>query len=263
MSILWPADSHQPDRPICLTATIVTLVAALGLALYGPIFQPAHYHELADSVTWLGVANAANVLSNIGFAAVGLWGLWRLAPAPDDPAIASGWPDHMLFLIGLVHVAFGSSFYHLAPDDHRILWDRLPIALASAGLLAGTRTEIRGGDGVLWAGALALAAIASVVWSAGFVSGGDLRPYLLLQILALVLLPLWQAIHRSPRRDRLAVGAAIALYVLARLAEVYDHQVFVLLGSVPGLSGHTLKHLLATAAAGALTWRLVARVRRV
>lgn len=258
---LWPCDSHIQERPFSIGPTILTFTAIIGLLLWGPILQPAHYHELADGVTWLGLPNAANVLSNIGFALVGLWGLWRLALAPHDPAITAGWPGHILFLSGLVLVAAGSSFYHLAPDDHRILWDRLPIALASAGLLAGTRTETRGGDGVLWAAALGVAAIASVVWSAGPISGGDLRPYLLLQGLALILLPLWQAIHGSPRRDRLAVAAAIGFYGLARLAEVYDHQLFVLFGSIPGLSGHTLKHVFATAAVGALTWRLDARVR--
>jgi hypothetical protein len=241
----------------------VTCAAVIGLALCGPILQPAHYHEFADGAAWSGVSNAANVLSNIGFAVVGLWGLWRIAPARHDPAIAHGWPGHMLFLVGLVLVAFGSGFYHLAPDDGRLLWDRLPIALASAGLLAGTRAETRSdGQGALWAGGLAVVAVASVVWSAEQISGGDLRPYLLLQGLALVLMPLWQALYGSLRRDRVAVAVAIALYVLARLAEVYDHELFVQLGGLSGLSGHTLKHLLATAAAGVLTWRLIARLRR-
>ncbi|MDM5181921.1 hypothetical protein PO883_32625 [Massilia sp. DJPM01] len=35
-------------------------------------------------------------------------------------------------LIGLT--AFGSSWYHLAPDDTRLVWDRLPIALACVSL---------------------------------------------------------------------------------------------------------------------------------
>ncbi|MBA1914722.1 hypothetical protein HLX87_26595, partial [Escherichia coli] len=72
---------------------------------------------------------------------------------------------------------------------------------------------------------------------------GDLRPYLVLQVLPLILIPLWQAIHRAPRIERIAFAAAMGLYVLAKIAEVFDHPIADALGFV---SGHTLKHLIAT-----------------
>jgi hypothetical protein len=78
---------------------------------------------------------------------------------------------------------------------------------------------------------------------------GDLRSYLLLQTLPLVLVPLWQAIYRVPHRDRVWFGVAVLLYLLAKLAEVWDHELLATLGWI---SGHTLKHLLAAAAAGVL-----------
>ena len=53
----------------------------------------------------------------------------------------------------------------------------------------------------------------------------DLRPYLLLQGLALILIPLWQAIHRAPRTDRIAFATAMVLYILAKVAEVLDHEI--------------------------------------
>ena len=90
---------------------------------------------------------------------------------------------------------------------------------------------------------------------------GDLRPYLLLQILPILLIPLWQAIHRTPAVERLWFGAALLLYVLAKLAEVNDHALLAATDSA--LSGHTLKHLLATAAAAALVYRLLQAVRSV
>ena len=56
-----------------------------------------------------------------------------------------------------------------------------------------------------------LYAVASVAWWAITDSFGadDLRPYLLLQALALLLIPLWQAIHRRPRPDRIAFGIVV------------------------------------------------------
>lgn len=32
------------------------------------------------------------------------------------------------FFVGVVAVAFGSGYYHLKPDDDRLVWDRLPVS---------------------------------------------------------------------------------------------------------------------------------------
>jgi hypothetical protein len=106
---------------------------------------------------------------------------------------------------------------------------------------------------------LSLFAVASVAWwtITDRFGHGDLRPYLLLQGLPLVLVPLWQWTGQAPRRDKLAFGAALVLYCLAKAAELYDHFVLDALGLA---SGHTLKHLLATAAAALIVGCLVRRV---
>lgn len=33
------------------------------------------------------------------------------------------------FYVGVAAVAVGSSYYHLKPDDARLVWDRLPVSL--------------------------------------------------------------------------------------------------------------------------------------
>ena len=47
-------------------------------------------------------------------------------------------------------------------------------------------------------------------------------------------------------------------YVLAKLTEMADYQIYDALGL---LSGHALKHLLAALGAGVVTWRLAQRVK--
>jgi hypothetical protein len=131
--------------------------------------------------------------------------------------------------------------------------------LACAGLLAGVRAEcLSKPDARLDTWLLGMFAMLSVAWWYATLQqgAGDLRPYLLLQCLPLVLIPLWQAIHGAPRRDRVAFGCALALYVAAKFAELADHPLLAALGVV---SGHTLKHLLATAAAAVIVARLVER----
>jgi predicted membrane channel-forming protein YqfA (hemolysin III family) len=240
---------------------VLTVLAVIALLLYGPIAQLAHYHEFADQRSALGLPNLADVLSNAGFALIGLFGLLRLWPMRRQPAISAGWAGYCLFLVSLFLTAIGSSFYHLAPDNARLLWDRLPIALACAGLLVGVRAETQTASGqYCYALLLVIAAVGSVVWwyFTELQGAGDLRPYLLLQGLPLVLIPLWHAIHRAPAADRRSFGMAIFLYVLAKAAELHDHELLETLGWI---SGHTLKHLLATAAAAVLVNRLVQRVQ--
>lgn len=241
--------------------TAITLLAILLMLLHGPIRQPADYHHFAAQSAWLGIPHVADVLSNIGFALVGICGWVVLARRRAHPALAAGWAGYRLFLVGLALTAAGSAYYHWLPDNGPLVWDRLPIALACAGLLAAVRAETRGhgaSDPRDTAAVLALGAVVSVAWwvfteRAG---AGDLRPYLLLQGLPLVLIPLWQAIHGAPRADRIYFGAALLLYVAAKFAELNDHQI---LAAWSWISGHTLKHVLATAAAALLVHRLAER----
>ncbi|RJG05590.1 alkaline phytoceramidase [Noviherbaspirillum cavernae] len=233
------------------------------MLLHGSISQPQDYHHFADQRIAFGIARAADVLSNAAFALVGVWGWLALSPARRHCQLRSGWAGYRLFLIALILTAAGSAFYHLEPDNSRLIWDRLPIALACAGLLAAVRAETKpGADDASGIILLSLAAVLSVAWwhFSGSDGSGDLRPYLLLQGLPLLLIPLWQAIHPAPREDRLAFGIAIALYVAAKAAELHDRELMLFFG---GISGHTIKHLLAAAAAATIVRCLIRRVKPV
>ena len=123
-------------------------------------------------------------------------------------------------------------------------------------MIVGVRADTQPGvKANIEAIALSLYAVASVAWWVYTDSLGadDLRPYLLLQGLPLILIPLWQAIYRAPRTDRLAFAAAMGLEVVANVAELNDPAIANALGFV---SGHTLKHLIATLATAAVVWGL-------
>jgi hypothetical protein len=235
--------------------------------MHGPVQQPAQYHAFADQSSAFGMLHASDVLSNLPFLLVALWGLYRLLPLRAHPAMRESWPAYLLFLCALALTASGSCYYHLAPDNARLLWDRLPIAMACAGLLAAVRAEhVPNANGCRDALLLCVLAMASVLWwyvtdlrtdlQTDLHAAGDLRPYLLFQALPLVLIPLWQIIYKADRKDRRAFGMAMVLYILAKGAELYDHE---LLGILNVASGHTIKHVLAGTAAAVIVSRLIAR----
>src|ERR671935_2423945 len=51
-----------------------TAAAAVATALFPRIAQPQSYHDFADARGFLGIPNAANVLSNLSFLLVGAHG---------------------------------------------------------------------------------------------------------------------------------------------------------------------------------------------
>ena len=248
-------------RLIARSPTLLILLLAFALLVYGPIAQWPDYHAFADERFFMAIPRAADVLSNLGFALVGSVGLLFLTLGARHWSLGDAWPGYALFLVALILTALGSGFYHLAPDNARLVWDRIPIALACAGLLAGVRADTHAdGHAVAVTVALGVAAVASVLWwSVTETHGqGDLRPYFLLQTAPALLVPLWQALARAPRNDRLAFGSAIVLYFIARAAELNDRAIFETFGWI---SGHTIKHLVASGAAAVIVARLVARTR--
>jgi hypothetical protein len=220
-------------------AHFVAAFLIMALVLAGPIVQPEHYHAFADQRAWLGIPNAADVLSNLAFllaAAIAAERLWR---APLNAPLRL---EYAVFAGALALTAAGSAWYHLAPDNARLVWDRVPIALACAALLAAAIKQAHPRLGAALPCLLAFGLGSVYLWTVT----GDLRPYLLIQLAPLVLIPILQWQADAPIGERKAFGLAILLYVLAKLCEVGDTAGLELLGV---LSGHTLKHLLAAAAA--------------
>jgi hypothetical protein len=218
----------------------VLLVLLGGFMAGGAITQSQAYHAFADGRWLLGVPNLLNVASNLPFLIIGVLGV-ALCAGPRRPPRASAW---VTLFIGTGLVCFGSAYYHWAPSDASLVWDRLPMTLAFMGLFVALVSEHLGAalDRVLLAPALAVG-VFSVLW---WQWTGDLRIYLWVQFAPLVCIPLLLLMFAGRYTHRRYVLYGLGLYVLAKLAELWDRDIFLLSGHV--VSGHTLKHLLAAAA---------------
>jgi len=232
-------------------------VVAIAALLFPRTPQPLAYHQFADRRSWLGIPNFGDVASNILFLAAGLWGLVSLFRKSSRQRFIDArerWPYVFVFL-GLLLTACGSAYYHLAPDNARLVWDRLPMTVVFMPLVAAMLMERVNVKLGLWLLPVLIAVgIASVLqWHFSEQQGaGDLRLYAAVQLYALLALLAALVLPSGyTRGSHLLVVAG--LYVLAKVCETADRPIFSW-GHL--VSGHTLKHL-AAGAAGLCILRMV------
>jgi hypothetical protein len=246
--------AQLPERPWLrlqsLALALLTLAAAFVTFLLPPIAQDPEYHFFADTRPFFGIPNCFDVISNLPFAAVGVAGLIfvidRDRSRPSFVCRRESWFYILLFL-AVVLTSAGSSYYHLAPSNQRLVWDRLPMTMGFMSIFAaviGERISLRWGIRLL--GPLILIGAASVFyWSWGEASGsGDLRFYGLVQYYPLLAIPLIIWMSPACYTRTATLGGALALYGIAKLLEILDSEIFSA-GEI--VSGHTLKHLAAAA----------------
>jgi hypothetical protein len=224
---------------------VVTLVAFAVIWAFLPFIpQPGEYFPFADQRPWLGVPNAADVLSNLAFVAVGLVGLYRSwdVTRPLEPIVRLSLKA--LFL-GFFLTGFGSAYFHWSPSDETLVGDRLPMTIAFAGVfgaMLAERVSTRSGAAVLLL-MLVVGPASVFYWKAT----GDIAMYAVVQFGGMVAILLLLLLTKKGH-DPFPWWALIAWYGVAKVLEAGDmliwnatHELF---------AGHMLKHL--TAAMGGL-----------
>ncbi|KAB1207041.1 hypothetical protein CJ030_MR7G011362 [Morella rubra] len=197
-----------------------------------------------------GIPNTLNVVSNFPFFVIGVIGLvlcyrgnyFRLSLQGE----LWGWT---FFYIGVAAVAFGSSYYHLKPNDARLVWDRLPMTVAFTSIIAIFIIErIDEKKGTISIIPLLMAGIISILyWRQGrylfLWFFDDLRPYAVVQFVPCIAIPV-MAILLPPMYTHSTYWLwAAGFYLLAKVEEAADKVIYRWTYHI--VSGHTLKHLCA------------------
>ncbi|MDE2366014.1 MAG: ceramidase domain-containing protein [Betaproteobacteria bacterium] len=219
-------------------------------AIVPPIPQPQEYHQFADERSYLGIPNFFNVVSNLAFLFVGMAGLISLLSARVSPGYDTfiepheRWPYLILFL-SVAATGIGSAYYHLAPNNGRLMWDRLPIAIAIMALLSAALAERVGPRvGLRLLPVLVAVGASSVMywyWSEQW-GAGNLNFYIVVQFYSILLIVLLAIFFPSRYTRGADIYTVFAWYGAAKLAEIADREIYDL-GHL--MSGHTAKHVLA------------------
>lgn len=237
---------------------IAVTVAAILVALLAPAMpQPLAYHEFADQRTLWSVPHALNVLSNLPFLAGGIAGLLLLVRGGNFIDRRER-RSYVVFFLGASLTCCGSAWYHLDPDNQRLVWDRLPMTLGFAGLVSAAvaeRVDRELGLKILWP-LLAIGAGTVFWWQFTELRGvGNVMPYGAFQGWSvLVILVLITAFRAGPYTHGSLLAWAAGWYALAKIFEAADRWIFE--SSAGWVSGHSIKHLLAAGAVFAVLRQL-------
>jgi Ceramidase len=226
---------------LLLWMTVITTIAIF--IFMKPIPQDVTYHHFANDNTFFGIANFWNVLSNIGFVILGLLGVYFIRKNNiNNPII---WT----LFVGVVLTGLGSAYYHYAPNNATLVWDRLPMTIVFTSFFA------------LIYGWCFCTKMGFKIWLASLVAGiysvfywqytehefrGDLRLYAIVQFLPILLIAIIVATNFKKHTFLLKPISMIVLwYVIAKLLEHFDVYLFE---TTNFLSGHPIKHLAAAVA---------------
>jgi hypothetical protein len=231
---------------------VLTVVCIIVVLLLKPMPQDTAYHQFADQRTIAGIPYFANVLSNLPFLIVGFYGLSIIKKSQAPLSIKK---MYAVLFAGIFLTGLGSAYYHLAPSNARLVFDRIPMTIVFMAFLSATIAawiDIKTGAFLLIP--LLLLGIASVLWwyHTELNNAGDLRFYGFIQFYPILLAPFIFILFASPEKSRglrLLIWV-IAWYGVAKIFETWDIPVYKHSGFI---SGHSLKHIAAAAA----TWYIV------
>lgn len=222
------------------------LAILLGVSFFvfiPPIQQDVSYHQFIGDANHTHVYGNGNVWSNVGFLLVGVWGMIVYMNHLSTKNIFLLWVS-----LGLILTALGSAYYHIQPNNETLFWDRLPMAIVFSGFFAAAWQYYYPSKGLRSVGCLFVAVGSVVYWKVSLLLGfEDLRPYVMIQFLPIIILMIWSMIHPfNTRYQRIQISCLLIIYILAKISEHWDQEVDYLTHHL--LSGHTIKHLLAALA---------------
>ncbi len=229
----------------------LTLAVVVTACLVKPVPQALSYHNFADKNSIWGIPNFKNVITNLPFVLIGFYGLHLITKS-------TFYPFRIIYAVlftGLILTGAGSAYYHLAPDNNSLVFDRMPMTIVFMSFLAATISGwINEKVGIILLVPLLIIGVGSVLWwhHTEMHAMGDLRWYGVVQFYPMILIPLIFLLFKSRENNKhlILLTGVIAWYILAKLLETYDVKVYKLTSII---SGHSLKHIAAAIA----TWYIV------
>ena len=225
----------------------VFVITAVALFFADPIAQDLAYHRFSDCREMLGIPHFMDVLSNLPFLIIGVMGFKLVGKAYKKQPMAYFIMTFILF-VGVLLTGLGSAFYHYAPNNFTLIFDRLPMTLVFNALFATVIYDYvdRRAGAIVFYGLLMAGVYSILYWYYTELMGvGDLRMYAFIQFFPVVAVPLILIFYKNTQLYTKLLIYAFVAYAIAKLCEHFDAVIFSYLKVI---SGHTIKHLFSALA---------------
>jgi hypothetical protein len=197
--------------------------------MQGPIPQDPAYHNFADDRTLMGIPNFWDVMSNLPMFFIGLTGLnYSIKTLNTRGDFVAKWLP-VILSFGIFGASFGSAYYHWAPENYTLVWDRLPMTLMFMPILALLAYDFMGkkiGRYSFYI-LIPLGIFSVLYWHFTELAGkGDLRLYAFVQFGTMLLAPILIWLFYKKTSYIQWVWYILGWYILAKIAEYYDPQIY-------------------------------------
>jgi hypothetical protein len=230
-----------------LLLLLCTFIAFIVMIMLKPFPQDPSYHQFADQRTIAGIPNFFNVISNLPFLFIRLYGLKQVKSSIAPSSVKR---MYSVLFAGIFLIVLGSGFYHYQPNNNSLVFDRLPMTLVFMAFLSSVIAawiDVKTGERVL-VPLLLFGTISVIYWHFSELKGnGDLRFYAFIQFFPMLIIPLIFLLFRNPENNKglYLLVWVIGWYIIAKLLEIFDSSIYTYTNV---LSGHSLKHIAAAIA---------------
>lgn len=218
----------------------ISMLSVLFIIALAPMTQSQDYHHFAEQRTVAGIPHFGDVLSNIAFA---MAGIMLLLKAPSWSPTEVYPQQNTLFkalCYGSIILGFGSAYYHWAPDDYTLAWDRAAMVLGFAVIFYDScvRYGVFSDKDVVYRSLIVAAVFVGTVLF--WMLTGRLEPYVFVQFFTMFALVVLAAMNYKSIPSKHLIGMFV-WYFVAKVCEHYDDVIFEISAHI--VSGHTLKHV--------------------
>lgn len=225
----------------------VFLITVVVLFSIQPIAQDLAYHNFSDLRIFFGIPYFMDVVSNLPFIIIGIMG-WQLTTKSYRKTTMAYFLISLTLFTGIFFTGVGSAFYHYAPNNFTLIFDRLPMTLVFTSFFASIIYDYIGSRvGAIAFYSLFVVGIYSIFyWYYTEITGaGDLRLYAFIQFFPMVAVPLILIFYKNNQLYTKQLLLVFFAYVISKLTEHYDVAIYDFLKVI---SGHTIKHLFSALA---------------
>jgi len=235
--ILTCLKKMKTNKIIFYTAILFSVMFILALS---PLTQSQDYHQFAEQRFIGHIPHFGDVLSNLSFIIVGVlllvesrqWNYVELYKGQKTLFKALAYSS--------IALGFGSGYYHWAPTDYTLAWDRATMVLGFAIIFYDScvRYDIFGKKKVCQGTTIStITFLGTVIF---WMISNRLEPYVFVQFFTMFVLVIL-AIKNYKEVPSKHLFNMFIWYALAKLFENQDKLIFMMSGDL--MSGHTLKHI--------------------